>query len=106
MDFRPARVDIVARTPGADAAGARREARDGLSRRRGHGIGNGRGSKPDGYTILLGTAATHSQCGAEAPGFDVEADFTPIAPLVDVSNVLTVNPEIIDVKSVRNSSTR
>jgi tripartite-type tricarboxylate transporter receptor subunit TctC len=60
-------------------------------------------SKPDGYTILLGTAATHGVNAAlyKRLGFDVEADFTPIAPLVDVSNVLTVNPEIIDVKSVR-----
>ena len=33
--------------------------------------------------------------------FDVEADFTPIAPLVDVSNVLTINPDVIDVKTVR-----
>ena len=59
-------------------------------------------SKPDGYTILLGTAATHGVNAAlyKLP-FDVEADFTPIAPLVDVSNVLTVNPEIIDVKTVR-----
>jgi tripartite-type tricarboxylate transporter receptor subunit TctC len=33
--------------------------------------------------------------------FDVEADFTPIAPMVDVSNVLTVNPNVLDVKSVK-----
>ncbi len=60
-------------------------------------------SKPDGYTILLGTAATHGVNAAlyKRLTFDVENDFTPIAPLVDVSNVLTVNPEIIDVKTVR-----
>ena len=60
-------------------------------------------SKPDGYTLLLGTAATHGVNAAlyrKLP-FDVEADFTPIAPLVDVSNVLTVNPQVMDVKSVR-----
>ena len=60
-------------------------------------------ARPDGYTILLGTAATHGVNAAlyrNLP-FDVEADFTPIAPLVDVSNVLTINPEVIDVKTVR-----
>ena len=60
-------------------------------------------SKPDGYTILLGTAATHGVNAAlyQRLPFDVEGDFTPISPLVDVSNVLTINPEIIDVKTVR-----
>src|SRR5258705_10377128 len=60
-------------------------------------------AKPDGYTLLLGTAATHGVNAAlysKLP-FDVEADFTPIAPLVDVSNVLTVNPQVLDVKTVR-----
>src|SRR3954469_2169202 len=60
-------------------------------------------ARPDGYTILLGTAATHGVNAAlyrNLP-FDVEADFTPIAPLVDVSNVLTINPDVIDVKSVK-----
>lgn len=58
---------------------------------------------PDGYTLLLGTAATHGVNAAlyrKLP-FDVEADFTPIAPMVDVSNVLTVNPQVVDAKSVR-----
>src|SRR5690606_23736561 len=57
---------------------------------------------PDGYTLLLGTAATHGINPAiykDLP-FDVEADFTPIATLVDVSNVLTINPNVIDVNSV------
>jgi len=60
-------------------------------------------ARPDGYTLLLGTAATHGVNAAlysKLP-FDVEADFTPIAPLVDVSNVLTVNPQVLDVKTVR-----
>ena len=60
-------------------------------------------ARADGYTILLGTAATHGVNAAlyrNLP-FDVEADFTPIAPLVDVSNVLTVNPAVIDVKTVK-----
>ena len=43
-------------------------------------------AKPDGYTILLGTAATHGVNAAlyKKLPFDVEADFTPIAPLVNV----------------------
>jgi tripartite-type tricarboxylate transporter receptor subunit TctC len=60
-------------------------------------------ARPDGYTLLLGTAATHGVNAAlysKLP-FDVEADFTPIAPLVDVSNVLTVNPQVLDVTTVR-----
>jgi len=60
-------------------------------------------ARPDGYTLLLGTAATHGVNAAlyRRLAFDVEADFTPIAPLVDVSNVLTVNPQVVDVKSLR-----
>src|SRR6185503_11026955 len=60
-------------------------------------------SKPDGYTLLLGTAATHGVNAAlyrKLP-FDVEADFTPISPPVNVSNVLTINPNMIDVKTLR-----
>lgn len=61
-------------------------------------------ARPDGYTFLLGTAATHGVNPALYPrlAFDVEADFTPISTLVDVSNVLTVNPEVIDVASVKD----
>jgi tripartite-type tricarboxylate transporter receptor subunit TctC len=60
-------------------------------------------ARADGYTILLGTAATHGVNAALYKNlpFDVEADFTPIAPLVDVSNVLTVNPAVIDVNTVK-----
>src|SRR6185503_10575271 len=60
-------------------------------------------AKPDGYTLLLGTAATHGVNAAlyKKLPFDVEADFTPIAPLVNVSNVLTINPNVIDVQSVK-----
>src|SRR5256714_5639749 len=60
-------------------------------------------SKPDGYTLLLGTAATHGVNAAlyrKLP-FDVEADFTPISPLVNVSNVLTVNPQVVDATTLR-----
>ncbi|HEX2650756.1 MAG TPA: tripartite tricarboxylate transporter substrate binding protein [Burkholderiales bacterium] len=60
-------------------------------------------AKPDGYTILLGTAATHGVNAAlyKRLSFDVEADFTPISPLVNVSNVLTVNPAVMDVKTLK-----
>jgi len=60
-------------------------------------------AKPDGYTLLLGTAATHGVNAAlyrKLP-FDVEADFTPISPLVNVSNVLTVNPAVVDASTLR-----
>jgi tripartite-type tricarboxylate transporter receptor subunit TctC len=60
-------------------------------------------AKPDGYTLLLGTAATHGVNAAlyrKLP-FDVEADFTPISPLVNVSNVLTINPQVIDAATLR-----
>jgi tripartite-type tricarboxylate transporter receptor subunit TctC len=58
---------------------------------------------PDGYTFVFGTAGTH---GINATlykklNFDVEADFTPIAPVVDVPNVLTINPKIVDAKDVK-----
>lgn len=61
-------------------------------------------AKPDGYTILLGTSATHGVNAAlyRRLPFDVEADFTPLAPLVDVSNVLTINPAVIDAASVQD----
>jgi len=61
-------------------------------------------AKPDGYTFLLGTAATHGVNAAlyKKLPFDVEADFTPISPIVDVPNVLAVNPQSIDAVSVQD----
>lgn len=58
---------------------------------------------PDGYTFLLGTAATHGVNAAlyKRLPFDVEADFTPISTLNDVSNVLMVNPAVLDASSVK-----
>ena len=64
---------------------------------------------PDGYTFLLGTAATHGVNAAlyKRLPFDVEADFTPISTLNDVSNVLTINPDVIDADvGARTSSPR
>lgn len=60
-------------------------------------------AKPDGYTLVFGTAATHGSNAAlyKNMSFDVEADFAPIGPLVDVSNVLTVNPAVLDVKTLQ-----
>ena len=61
-------------------------------------------ARADGYTILLGTSATHGVNAAlyKRLPFDVESDFTPIAPLNDVSNVLTINPVVIDASSVKD----
>jgi tripartite-type tricarboxylate transporter receptor subunit TctC len=59
-------------------------------------------AKPDGYTFLMGTAATHGVNAAlyKKLPFDVEADFTPITTIVDVPNVLAINPAVIDAKVV------
>lgn len=60
-------------------------------------------AKPDGYTLVFGTAATHGSNAAlyKKLPFDVEADFVPVAPLLDVSNVLTINPEVINVRTLK-----
>ena len=57
----------------------------------------------DGYTLLIGTAGTHGINAAlyKKLSFDVEADFTAIAPLADVPNVLAVNPAVLEAKSVK-----
>lgn len=57
---------------------------------------------PDGYTFIFGTTGTHGINAAlyKKLSFDVEADFTPIGPIVDVPNVLTVNPKTVDAKTV------
>ena len=59
---------------------------------------------PDGYTFLLGTAATHGINPAlyTKLSFDVEADFTPITTLADIPNVLAINPAVIDAKDVKD----
>jgi tripartite-type tricarboxylate transporter receptor subunit TctC len=61
-------------------------------------------ANPDGYTFLLGTAATHGVNAAlySKLSFDVESDFTPISTIVDVPNVLAINPDVIDAKSVQD----
>jgi tripartite-type tricarboxylate transporter receptor subunit TctC len=60
-------------------------------------------AKPDGYTLVFGTAATHGSNAAlyKKLPYDVEADFVPVAPIIDVSNVLTINPAVMDVKTLK-----
>src|SRR5262245_58432489 len=59
-------------------------------------------SDPDGYTILMGTVATHALNPAlyKKMPYDPVADFAPISLLVNVPNVLVVNPGL-PVKSVQ-----
>ena len=51
-------------------------------------------ARPDGYTFLLATAGTHAINASlyRNLGFDLVRDFTPIALLGDLPNVLLVNP--------------
>lgn len=60
-------------------------------------------AKPDGYTLMFGTAATHGSNAALYTNlpFDVERDFVPVAPINDVSNVLTVNPDVLNVRTLQ-----
>ena len=60
-------------------------------------------AKPDGLTVLLATAGTHGVNPAlyKKLSFDVEADFSPLATMVDVSNVLMINASVIDVKTAK-----
>ncbi|TDK32252.1 tripartite tricarboxylate transporter substrate binding protein [Rhizobium deserti] len=58
-------------------------------------------AEPDGYTILMGTVATHAlnPLILKTKPYDPEKDFAPISLLVVVPNVLVVNPEL-PVKNV------
>lgn len=58
-------------------------------------------AEPDGYTILMGTVATHAlnPLMLSQKPYDPEKDFAPISLLVVVPNVLVVNPEL-PVKTV------
>lgn len=66
------------------------------------GAGNVARAEPDGYTILMGTVATHAlnPLMLKNKQYDAEADFAPISLLVLVPNVLVVNPEL-PAKSVQ-----
>lgn len=50
----------------------------------------------DGYTILMGTVATHAlnPLILKSTPYDAEKDFAPVSLLVVVPNVLVVNPEL------------
>ena len=58
-------------------------------------------AEPDGYTVLMGTVATHAlnPLILKTKPYDPEKDFAPISLLVVVPNVLVVNPEL-PVKTV------
>ena len=51
---------------------------------------------PDGYTLLMGTVATHALNPAVYTkiSYDAAKDFAPISLLVTVPNVLAVNPSV------------
>lgn len=53
-------------------------------------------SEADGYTILMGTVATHAlnPLILKTKPYDPEKDFAPVSLLVLVPNVLVVNPEL------------
>jgi tripartite-type tricarboxylate transporter receptor subunit TctC len=53
-------------------------------------------AEPDGYTILMGTVATHAlnPLILKTKPYDPERDFAPVSLLVLVPNVLVVNPEL------------
>jgi tripartite-type tricarboxylate transporter receptor subunit TctC len=62
-------------------------------------------ARPDGYTFLLATAGTHAINAAlyKSLTFDVMRDFTHVALLGDVPNVLLVNPaKTPDIRSCRD----
>jgi tripartite-type tricarboxylate transporter receptor subunit TctC len=60
------------------------------------GAGNVARAEPDGYTILMGTVATHAlnPLILKSTPYDPEKDFAPVSLLVIVPNVLVVNPEL------------
>lgn len=53
-------------------------------------------SKPDGYTLLLGTVSSHAMNPALTPtlGYDAVRDFAPVAPLATIPFVLDVNASL------------
>jgi tripartite-type tricarboxylate transporter receptor subunit TctC len=66
------------------------------------GAANVAKSAPDGYTILMGTVATHALNPAvytKMP-YDAVKDFAPISLLVTVPNVMAVNPAV-EAKTVQ-----
>ncbi|GLS30275.1 Tripartite-type tricarboxylate transporter, receptor component TctC [Mesorhizobium albiziae] len=60
------------------------------------GAGQVARAEPDGYTILMGTVATHAlnPLMLKTKPYDPQKDFAPVSLLVLVPNVLMVNPEL------------
>lgn len=60
------------------------------------GAGQVARAEPDGYTILMGTVATHAlnPLILKQKPYDPVADFAPVSLLILVPNVLAVNPEL------------
>lgn len=60
------------------------------------GAANVAKADPDGYTILMGTVATHAlnPLILKTKPYDPEKDFAPVSLLVVVPNVLVVNPQL------------
>ena len=104
IPFAPGSTDILARILGQKASESLGqslviESRPGA----GGSIGTGVVAKavPDGYTILMGTIATHginSSLYRSLP-YDVLKDFAPVCLLGFAPNVLIVNPRL-EVRSV------
>jgi len=56
---------------------------------------------PDGHTLLVIPAGNLTINPTLLPqGFTVDGDFAPVSMLAQASNVLVVNPQVIDVKTV------
>ncbi|NOG69246.1 tripartite tricarboxylate transporter substrate binding protein [Roseicella sp. DB1501] len=59
-------------------------------------------AEPDGYTLLIGTAAMFgvNPLLYANSGVDLMRDFLPLGTINDMANVLSVNPKRLDVRSV------
>ena len=66
------------------------------------GAANVAKAEPDGYTVLMGTVATHAlnPLMLKTKPYDAEKDFAPVSLLVVVPNVLVVNPQL-EAKTVQ-----
>jgi tripartite-type tricarboxylate transporter receptor subunit TctC len=53
-------------------------------------------SKPDGYTLLVGSMSTHAMNPALMPNMPFKGveDFTPIAQIANVVNTMVINPSV------------
>lgn len=59
-------------------------------------------SKPDGYTLLMGTAAAHYITPSlTQTNYDGLADFTFVGMVDNASNLLVVNPQRVQVKTLK-----